>query len=497
MSTDRPAEYLVSLTRELCKLPRETEWLEFKENNREPREIGEYLSALANSAALAGKAFAYLVWGVRDGDHQVVGTDFDPAAARVGEEELENWLLRALAPKIHFRFFPAQVDGLAVVILEVERAFRQPVQFQGLEFIRVGSYKKRLKDFPEKERTLWRLFDKTPFESGVAAERVRDEDVLRLLDYPSYFDLLSLGLPENRTGILAALADDKLIEPCVAGGWNITHLGAILFAKRLDEFLTLKRKSLRVIQYRGKSREETVKEQVGAKGYANGFEGLIGYINGLLPSNEVIGQALRKEVPMYPELAVRELVANALIHQDFFLSGSGPMVEIFVDRIEITNPGAPLVATERFVDTPPRSRNEILASLLRRIGICEERGSGIDKVIAQVEAFQLPAPLFEVAGEFTRSVLFAHRPLSAMDKSDRVRAVYQHACLLLVKRESMTNTSVRERFGIETQNSATASRLIRDAVEAGLVVAYDPNAAPKLMRYVPVWAAPESRRGFT
>ena len=101
---------------------------------------------------------------------------------------------------------------------------------------------------------------------------------------------------------------------------------------------------------------------------------------------------------MFPELAVRELVANALIHQDFFVTGAGPMVEIFDDRIEITNPGEPLVDTQRFVDTPPRSRNEALASLMRRFRICEERGSGIDKVVLQVELFQLPAPLFETPG---------------------------------------------------------------------------------------------------
>jgi predicted HTH transcriptional regulator len=104
-----------------------------------------------------------------------------------------------------------------------------------------------------------------------------------------------------------------------------------------------------------------LKEQEDSKGYACGVEGLIGFINAVLPSNEVIGSALRSSVPMFPELAVRELVANALIHQDFFLTGTGPIVEIFEDRIEITNPGMPLVDTDRFVDTPPRSRNETLA----------------------------------------------------------------------------------------------------------------------------------------
>lgn len=488
MSAQRDAEYLTGLIRELCKLPHETEWVEFKVNNAEPKEIGEYISALANAAALAGKAFAYMVWGVSDGEQKVVGTKFAPVAARVGNEELESWLLRSLAPKIHFRFLDVAVDGLPVVLLEIERAFRQPVQFQGAEYIRVGSYKKRLKDFPEKERTLWRLFDKASFESGVAAERVPDDEVLRLLDYPAYFDLMERPLPENRAGILAALEDDKLVVPCEAGGWNITNLGAILFAKRLDDFSNLRRKAPRVIQYRSTSRIESLKEQVGTKGYVAGFEGLIGYVNGLLPSNEVIGKALRRTVPMFPELAIRELVANALIHQDFFVTGAGPMVEIFSDRIEITNPGEPLVDTERFVDTPPKSRNETLASLMRRFRICEERGSGVDKVVSEMEFYQLPAPLFEAPQGFTRAVLFAHRPLKAMDKADRVRACYLHACLKWVTRDFLTNASLRERFGVEEKNKATVSRYIREAVETGMIRPFDEDAARKLMKYAPYWA---------
>lgn len=489
MNTDRPVEYLVSLVRELCKLPHETEWVEFKNNNADPQEIGQYLSALANSAALVGKAFAYLIWGIKDEDHSVVGTTFSPRSAKYGNEELENWLLRSLSPKIHFSFFEIVVNGLPIVLLEIERAAHQPVRFQEREYIRVGSYKKPIKEFPEKERALWRLFDTTSFEEGIATERISDSQILELLDIPSYFFLLKVPQPQNPQHVLQVLESDKIISKCIAGGWNIFNLGAILFAKRLNDFPTLRRKAIRVIQYKSNSRIETLKEQVAVKGYASGFEELIAYINGLLPANEVIGQALRKSVPMYPEAAIRELVANALIHQDFYQTGVGPMVEIFENRVEITNPGKPLVDTQRFVDTAPRSRNESLASLMRRLGICEERGSGWDKIVLQTEIFQLPAPLVESVEGQTRIMLFSHQGLTKMDKADRIRAVYLHACLRYVNREQMTNTSVRERFGIDIKNSAVASRLIREAVDGGMIAPYDSTTAPKFMHYVPFWAA--------
>lgn len=115
---------------------------------------------------------------------------------------------------------------------------------------------------------------------------------------------------------------------------NIASLDAILVAKRLQNFQHLNRKAVCLILYRGNSRVETVRELEGNKGYAVGFERLIDYIKTLLPANEEIEKAFRKEVPMYPELAIRELVANALIHQGFSISGTRPMIELFDQRME-------------------------------------------------------------------------------------------------------------------------------------------------------------------
>ena len=488
MTIDRNQEYLTGLVQELCKLPKETEWVEFKMNDADPQEIGEYISALANAAALYGKTSAFMLWGIEDRTHDIRGTVFSPASAKVGNEEMENWLLRLLNPKIQFRFHDLRLEDSSIVLLEIGRAFRHPVQFQGVEYIRIGSYKKKLKDHPEKERELWRIFDQIPFERMVAAENVTGPDVLRLLDCNAYFELLGQPAPERHDAILQTLRSDEMIAPNQSGAWNVTNIGALLFARRLADFRTLRRKVVRVIVYKGNSRAQTEREQEGAKGYALGFEGLIAFINALLPSNEVIEAAIRKTLPVYPEIAVRELVANALIHQDFFVTGGGPMVEIFSDRMEISNPGAPLVRTERFLDSPPRSRNEALASFMRRVGVCEERGSGVDKVVFQTEVYQLPAPVFEQTGENTRAILFSPQPLTRMDKADRVRACYLHACLKYVNREFLTNASIRQRFGIERENKSIASRYIREAVGDGMIKPYDVDAAPKLRKYVPFWA---------
>jgi predicted HTH transcriptional regulator len=485
----RSPEFLSGLVQELRNLDSETEWVEFKQDNADPKMIGERISALSNSAALVGKVNAYMVWGIHDRTHEIIGTDFHPSTNKVGNEQLENWLLQLLSPKINFRFYVVRIDVRTLVILEIAAANRTPVQFQGTEYIRIGSYQKKLKDYPEKERELWRIFDTTPFEREIAAENISSEEVTQLLDFPSFFDLLNLPLPESRSVILESLESEDLIRKTEANRWNITNLGAVLFAKRLDDFHKLRRKAMRVILYRGDSRIETIREQPGTKGYASSFEGLVGFVLGLLPENEVMGQALRTKLPMFPELAVRELIANALIHQDFHITGTGPMVEIFKNRLEITNPGLPLVKTDRFLDSPPQSRNEALASFMRRIGVCEERGSGIDKVVNESEVYQLPAPLIETTEHHTRVVLFAHRAFSEMDKSDRTRACYLHACLRYVQRDFMTNSTLRERFKIKESNSSMVSRIIKDTLNAGLIRHFDDSVGTRAMKYVPAWAS--------
>jgi ATP-dependent DNA helicase RecG len=477
-----------ALLAELCRQPHETEWLEFKENQERPDDIGEYISALSNSAVLAGRAHAYVVWGVRDHDHMVVGTSFSPEAVKIGNEDLLPWLTRLLDPQVLFRFRTVPVGGdMRAVVLEIDAARDRPVRFKGDEFIRVGSAKKKLGFHPELERELWRRFQREVFESGIALGRLREDEVFIHIDYAAYFDLLRSPLPPTRTAVLDHLERDGIVVRDSLG-WGITNLGAVLFAKRITDLSGVARKQVRVVRYRGRNRVQAERSHDGVKGYANGFEGLVEYVTNLLPREERIGRAFRSDEPVYPDLAVRELVANMLIHQDFSITGSGPLIEIFDDRVEFTNPGAPLIDFRRFVDLPPRSRNEALASMMRRAYIAEERGTGWDKIASEVERSALPAPTVEVTDLATRAVLFAPKPLNTLSKTERVDALYLHSVLRFVSGEVTSNASVRERFGIASANSSQASRLLGEGLSSGLLVLEDPDVGAKARRYLPYWA---------
>lgn len=478
----------LDLINELLALPAETTWLEFKGSNADPEMIGKRCSALSNAARLEGRDCAYLIWGVEDETHAILGTDFNPDTKKIGGQVLQLWLANSLQPSIAFSFRTVQHSGGRLVLLEIPAATGAPVAFNSIPYIRIGSATPKLSDYPQRYQLLIERLQPYRWEQGIARQYASGDEVLNLLDYSHYFRLTKQPLPDNRSGIFDKLEADRLIVRDVGERWNITNLGAILFATRLSDFdAGLARKAVRFVAYGGKNRAATVTHRHdGQKGYAIGFEGLVSYLNDLLPKNEHIGSALRQAHPLFPELAIRELVANALIHQDMTISGAGPQIELFADRIEISNPGIPLVKPERMIDLPPRSRNAELASLMRRMGICEEQGSGLDKVLEQVELFQLPPPLFRAEESSTQVVLYAPRSFADMTPEERVRACYFHAVLRFLSGDKMKNASLCTRLGIAPKNAAQASAVITKALDAGLIRIADPDH-PRA-GYVPHWA---------
>jgi len=270
--------------------------------------------------------------------------------------------------------------------------------------------------------------------------------------------------------------------------YAIRRLGGLLLAKNLEQFPHLMRKACRIVVYQSTSKLQTRLDRVESRGYAVGFRGLVEFVMAQLPQNEVIESALRRAVRLVPEDTIRELTANALIHQDLTIGGASPMIEIYSNRIEISNPGEPIVPVERFIDGY-QSRNERLADLMRRMSICEEKSSGIDRVVQVVELYQLPAPDFRAGHNRTIVTLFGPRPFDDMDRDDRIRACYQHCALKRVMSEHMTNQSLRERFGLPESKSAITSQIISAAIEAGVIKPDETmGSSRKYARYVPFWA---------
>ncbi len=460
---------------DLLAVRSEDEHLEFKEaaNSLHFEELVDYCVALANEGG------GRMLLGITDKvPRRVVGTKAFEVPERTVAGIYERLHLKVTFDEV------AHSSGRVLVFHVPSRPVGHPVHYKGRYLMRAGEElvpmtPDQLKKIMAEGEPDWAL--------KPAMTECDGEKVVQVLDTQSYFDLLHLPYPATRHAVLERFTSERLIERA-GGAWTITNLGAILFAKKLESFDRLARKAPRVIVYEGTNKLKTKLDKPGTKGYAVGFQGLVEFINGLVPSNEVIEQALRREVKMFPEIAVRELVANALIHQDFTESGTSVMVEIYDDRMEISNPGKPFISPDRFIDEY-QSRNERLADLMRRLGICEEKGSGVDKVIQAAEGFQLPAPDFRVGEKRTSVVLFGHKDFEDMDRTDRIRATYQHCCLRYVMNEKMTNQSLRERFRLSEKKTESVSRAIRDTVDAGKIKLADPEQTSLRYRnYVPFWA---------
>ena len=473
---------LAALERSLKPLPHERNEIDWKSSlSSKTERLKEHLSAFSNYEGGGFIAFGInndgLVEGLTERKDEIV-------------KKLGNIAREGLEPKISIEHSILEYNTRPILIVKVPQSRERPVHLRGKSvfesYTRVAGQTRRLSK--AEVGTLISLSSGVDFEDQIALDQLAVEQITGLLDIQAYFELLSLGLPSTSSAIVDALISDGIVTH-INDNYAITNLGALLFAKNVDNFDNLSRKSVRVILYDSDDRRNTIKEQIWQRGYASGFEGLVSYVNDQLPTNEVIEKALRRQVKLYPELAIRELIANALIHQDFSISGSGPMIEVFTDRVELTNPGRPLINTLRFIDSPPRSRNEKIASLMRRLNICEERGSGIDKVIFEVEFHQLPAPDFIEAEENLKVILYAPKLFREMDKADRVRACYQHACIQSVSRKTMTNESLRKRFNIADSNYPMATRVINDTLDAGWIKLADPeNPSRKYRSYLPFWA---------
>lgn len=456
-------------------LPSETQRLEFKEAKTgfDNQKLYRYCVALANEGG------GYMLLGVADKrPRPVVGTQAfnDPVA-------MAEKLFQAVGFRVDIEEV-AHPDGRVLV-------FHIPSRPRGTAYHLDGAYLMRSGEqlIPMSEDQLRKIFAEGEPDwleeysiTGIDAARV-----VELLDTQGFFDLLKLPYPTQQQGVIERLVRERLVDED-AGSLAIRRIGALLLAKRLADFPDVSRKAARVVVYTGTSKSNTRLDQVGIRGYAVGFQGLVRFVMQQLPQNEVISDALRTQMQFLPEVVVRELVANALIHQDFLVSGASVMIEIYDNRVEFTNPGEPVVPVQRFIDGY-QSRNERLADLMRRMGICEEKSSGIDRVVESAEVFQLPPPDFRSGFRRTEVVICGPKPFEEMDRDERVRACYQHCVLKWVMRERMTNQTLRARFHLPESKSATVSQVIAATVEDGLIKPdQSVGESKRFARYLPGWA---------
>jgi predicted HTH transcriptional regulator len=430
----------------------------------------------------------------------VFGVDSAGAPSSVDEEMVEtttnhlaNLGRAGLDPPVALDHVVADYGSARLLFVHIPESPVKPVHLRGkgLEdaFIRSGGTTRKAS---RQEIGTMMLNSRTPrWEELHSSVLLTDEELTGHLNVEPIFRMLERPAATAGEELLTWMAGERFIVREPAGGGYVTNLGAIAAARKLADFPDISRKSIRVVVYDGLNKARTKQEREGTRGYAISFQGLMEFIMSLLPQSEVIEDALRKKRTVYPEIALREIVANALIHQDFSIAGAGPLIEIFDDRIEVSNPGGllPSKRLDRLIGTQPESRNEQLARAFRRYKICEERGSGLLKAGLQVEFYGLPPIDFAAGPNHFKVTLFAPRTFAQMSARERLEACYQHAVLKHYSDSAMTNKSLRERLKMPEKQRSMVSVLIQEAIDTKLIKAADPNnKSRKFAEYVPFWA---------
>jgi ATP-dependent DNA helicase RecG len=473
------------LEESLSPVPHETNEIDWKVRLSDKKDrLVEHLIAFSNQAS-----GGFFVFGINNGDGSIEAISQESAATITNT--LANLGRDAIEPKLAIDHAIIDHKGVPILVVHVPEQRQKPAHRpgKGIEetYVRSGGTT-RIASRQEVGSLMMNSSSPT-WEELRASDILSLDEVTERLDLAFICKLLQKPQPNGVDDLVNWLKDQK-IAFADGRGYYISNFGAIAAAKELDQFETIGRKRIRLIRYAGANKVNTIDELEGHRGYAVGFEKLIQHLKRILPHSEVIEQSLRTEASLYPEIALRELIANTLVHQDFSMTGAGPMVEIFDDRIEFTNPGTllPGKRTDRLIGTAPESRNEVLASKFRQYRICEERGTGFEKVVTAAELFGLPPIAFTPGENSFRVTLYAPRKFAEMSQQERIEACYQHAVLHHLSSKTLTNTTLRERFKLHEKQRNQVTNLIGDAVSVGRIKRKDEGSGNKFAEYVPYWA---------
>ena len=468
------------LEESLNPIPSEMNGIDWKSSVSDNSDkLAKHISAFANY-----HGGGYLVFGI---NNDATFQTLDKECIEDIVKKLSNIANNNLVCPIQIEHAVIEYKGYSLLLVYIPEQTHKPIHLRGKDmyssFWRSGGTT-RLMD-RRKAELLAAESEGVSFEQQIVKSGLTEEEVLAYIYYERVYVLLDKDVPNNNDAILSKLSD---LGACMYDGesWSITNLGAILFARDIKKFPSLVPKSIVVRKYNGNNNRNAIFEQFSTYGYAVGFHGLIDFImaNTSVESIDIV----RENVATYPRVAIRELVANALVHQDFTITGIPLAIEIFANKVSITNAGESLNDVNRLIDLPPHSRNEKLAQTMHLLNLCERRGSGVDRAVESIESMFLPAVKITKGEEYTKAVIYARKPFAKMTKREKIDACYQHACLMYEDDVHIDNKSMRSRFNLDKNQTYAISRIIADTVEAGLIKpSEEGNTSKKFATYIPYY----------
>ena len=354
---DKTMNKYLEIIKNLISHQTEEEWFEFKENWYEAHGIGEYISALSNAAAICRQEYGYLVWGVNNETHEVLGTKFNYRVDVKGEP-LEHYLARQLKPDIVFSFHEVDFANKRVVLLEIPGAKNVPTSFDGMRYIRIGSSKVSVAKYPDREAHLFEVLSNKEKTIDSIESEYQDLTFERLFTYyagrgislkfETFKKNLGLLTKDGRYNLMAQLlSDDSHIPVRVSVFSGETKASPLYSVKEFGNTCILLSLD-KVLEYADESRRITT----------------------------------RKDVALFDMSAFREAVINAFVHNKW-IDGNAPMITVYSNRIEILSRGTldPKQTIEGFYMGESIPVNQKLSEIFLQLHISERSGRGVPKII--------------------------------------------------------------------------------------------------------------------
>lgn len=457
-------------------MPKETRGVEFKaaRSHFDMEKVLDYCTAIANCGG------GTLILGVTDlPPREACGT------AAVGKpHDTELLIHQKLGLDVTIREHTHA--GKRVVVLAIpSRMPAVPVNHNGRYLTRKGESL-----VPMEATELASILNekRTPTIESVSMEAVSESDLDRYIDTVAFFELSgSEAMPDAARRASVYVANRFLVQES-SGLYGITTMGALLFARDLRKFPNVVHRRLRFIKYRGMNKVDASLDRDYWRGYALEFDDFLADIRREVPMIEDIGKSRRSNTPLYLDVTIRELVANAMSHQDFDAQSGQIRVELFENRLEVTNPGTPTMDVKEFVRMS-NPRNVDLSAKMREMNMCENRGSGIQRLLSENEIHRRADPEFQVVSSLTKARITGKQNFTSLTLEERAWAVFMHASFKYECGTHMTNATFRERYGLTKARTALVTNAISAAIEYGMIRLYDESSqSRRYAKYVPFWA---------
>lgn len=278
MQNEIPDAKLELIVKNFCKLDSEQEHVEFKENINNEEIIAKTIVAIINSMTRQNIPRGYFVWGINDKTHEIVGTDFNPSNKKIGNEELELWLSKYIQPTPSLCFRKLNIDGKRVVVLVIYSNPLELAKFKNVAYIRIGANTRKLDKFPNIEKEVWKNIVERDYESITAKACLSETEAISLLDFDALYEMRKNNAPVEQDALFDEAVRCGMVKDNYDTTFDITNFGALLYAKDINDFPSLKNKAIRIIHYKGETKLETKSEIRSKSGYIVEFNEMQKYV---------------------------------------------------------------------------------------------------------------------------------------------------------------------------------------------------------------------------